>query len=54
MIMQSIYDGYESKPLFQTIYSPYSNEIQEHFKLVSKAIFVQGDIRHRLKYVKKI
>ena len=42
-IMQSIYEGYESKPLFHTIYSPYSNEIQEHFKLVSLAIFVQGD-----------
>jgi hypothetical protein len=54
MIMQSIYDGYASKPLFQTIYSPYSNEIQEHFKLVSIAIVVQGDICHRIKYLKKI
>ena len=42
-IMQSIYDDYESKPLYDTIASPYSSENHKKFILVSIKSLVQGD-----------
>ena len=45
--MQSIYDGYESKPLYGKIASPYSGsysrENHKKFILVSIKSLVQGD-----------
>ena len=42
-IIQSIYDEYETKPLLDTILSPYSRDNHSLFKLSTIASFVQGD-----------
>ena len=41
--MQSIYDEYETKPLLDTILSPYSRDNHSLFKLSTIASFVQGN-----------